>query len=70
MARASRVPADYFDFDDLTDIMDGIAARRSCAVAGSAEPMTRPDYRAKKHSRPARARYERRADKRQMAEGV
>lgn len=68
MARADRVPADYFDFDDLTDIMDGIAARR--ATASSAEPMMRPDYRAKKHSRPARARYERRADKRQMAEGV
>ena len=53
-----------FDLDDLNDIMDGIAARR--ASASSAEPMTRPDYRAKKHPRPARVRCERRADKRGM----
>lgn len=68
MARADRrVSADFFDIDDLNNIMDGIAARRP--VAGSAEPMLRPDYRAKKHSRPARVRHERRAE-RQHAEGV
>ena len=68
MARADR--RYFFDAEDMNDLMDGIAARRNCPVAGSAEPMTRPDYRAKKHSRPARVRHERRADKRQMAEVV
>lgn len=66
MARAGR--RYEFDIDDMNDIMDGIAARR--ATASSAEPMTRPDYRAKRRPRPVRVKHERRADKRQMAEGV
>lgn len=61
----------FFDIDDLNDVMDGIAARRGCAVAASAEPMTRPDYRAKRRPKPVRVKHERRADKRQLAaEGV
>ena len=64
MPRTSRVPADYFDLDDMHDLMDGIAARR--VTAASAEPMQRPDYRAKKHGRPAKVRHERRTDKRGM----
>jgi hypothetical protein len=59
-----------FCLEDLNDIMDGIAARR--AAAASAEPMTRPDYRAKKHGRPVRVKHGRRMDKRALlnAEGV
>lgn len=57
-----RVADDYFSLEDMNGIMDGIAARRACA--SSAEPMTRPDYRAKKHSRPVRTKHERLAERR------
>lgn len=59
MPRARRYE---FDDQDLNDIMDGIAARRP--IAASAEPFVKPDYRAKRHPRPAAVRHERRTDKR------
>lgn len=55
-----RVAEDYFSFDDLNSIMDDLAAKRPCAVAGSVEPMLRPDYRAKKKPRPSRQKHKRR----------
>lgn len=61
MPRPSRVPADYFSFDDMNDIMDGIAVRR--ATASSAEPMLKPDYRAKRKPRPVRVKHERRVSR-------
>ena len=51
----------FFDIDDLNDVMDGIAARR--ATASSAEPMLKPDYRAKRKPRPVRVKHERRVSR-------
>lgn len=51
-----------FTENDIDDIIDGIAARRSgsAAVACSAEPFPRPDQKAKRHPRPIRVKHKRR----------
>lgn len=65
-----------FTQDEIEEMLDGAAAKRNggcnggMPFAGSAEPMARPDYRAKRHPRPARVRYQRRADKRAFAEAA
>jgi hypothetical protein len=60
-----------FTQDEIEEMLDGAAAKRTNApFAGSVEPMARADYRAKRHPRPARVRYQRRADKRVFAEAA